>query len=141
MSGAALALLLGLGPARAAGTGELVLEVGPLRSGAGQVIVAVYASDDGFPLDLDRALILKRVPVVDGAARVSLALPFGSYAVAAIHDENGNNTLDTSWLGLPREGVACSNNAHGRFGPPAFEDAVLQFGKDGQVIPMKMAYL
>lgn len=134
-------LLLGFGEAGAVGSGTLVVEFSALRAQQGQIIVAVYDKDEGFPLDLEDALLLRRVPVGSGPVRIDLSLPYGSYAVAAIHDENGNDTLDTSWIGLPREGVACSNNAHGRFGPPSYEDAEFVFGKDGQVVAMKMAYL
>lgn len=31
------------------------------------------------------------------------ALPFGSYAIGCVHDENGNGKLDTNLLGIPRE--------------------------------------
>lgn len=140
-----LSLALGLAPATGAGqgtaSGQMVIEVGPLRNSAGQVIVAVFNQEDGYPLDLDKALILRRIPATSDRVRVALSLPFGAYAVAAIHDENGNNTLDTNWIGIPREGVSSSNNAKGRFGPPSFEDASLSFGGDAQVVPMRMAYL
>jgi uncharacterized protein (DUF2141 family) len=138
-----LALLaLWAGAARAAGSGDMVVDIGPLRSAQGQVIVAVYDNNDGFPLDLTKAKLLRRVPVVGGKVELSFeGLPFGSYAVAAIHDENQNNTLDTYFLGVPREGVACSNDAHGRFGPPSFKDATFLFQAAGQVVTLKMVYL
>jgi uncharacterized protein (DUF2141 family) len=31
------------------------------------------------------------------------ALPFSSYAIGCVHDENGNGKLDTNLLGIPRE--------------------------------------
>jgi uncharacterized protein (DUF2141 family) len=49
-------------------------------------------------------------------------LPSGSYALALIHDENGNGKLDTM-LGIPREGFGFSRNPAIRFGPPKFADA------------------
>ena len=139
----ALALFaLWVGSARAAGSGDMVIDIGPLRSVQGQVIVAVYDGRDGFPLDLNKAKLLRRVPVQGGRVEVSFdGLPFGSYAVAAIHDENGNNTLDISWYGLPKEGVATSNDAHGHFGPPSFSDAVFPFQAEGQIVALKMVYL
>lgn len=135
-------LLLWAGTARAAGSGDMKIDIGPLHSAQGQVIVAIYDNNDGFPLDLNKAKLLRRVPVVGDSVELSFeGLPFGTYAVAAIHDENQNNTLDTSWIGIPKEGVACSNDAHGTFGPPSFKDAAVQFQSAGQVVALKMVYL
>ena len=35
----------------------------------------------------------------------------GEYAVAMIHDENGNSQLCTTILGVPRDEIAVSNNS------------------------------
>ncbi|MNT83012.1 hypothetical protein D3C72_2228260 [compost metagenome] len=39
------------------------------------------------------------------------------------HDENNNGKLDKNFIGMPKEPVACSNNAKGFMGPPKYEDA------------------
>ena len=49
-------------------------------------------------------------------------LPSGTYALALIHDENGNGKLDTM-MGIPKEGFGFSNNPAIRFGPPSFKSA------------------
>jgi uncharacterized protein (DUF2141 family) len=50
---------------------------------------------------------------------------FGRAAIRcfAYHDENGNGALERSFLGIPKEGVALSNNARGHLGPPKLKDA------------------
>jgi len=66
-------------------------------------------------------------------------LPAGDYAVSVIHDENGNEKLDTKAMGIPKEGFAFGNNAMGTFGPPSFDEAKIKLeGKPvQQVISMK----
>jgi len=66
-------------------------------------------------------------------------LPAGDYAVSVIHDENGNEKLDTKAMGIPKEGFAFGNNAMGMFGPPSFDDAKVKLeGKPvQQVITLK----
>ena len=49
-------------------------------------------------------------------------LPSGTYALALIHDENGNGRLDTMF-GIPREGFGFSRNPVIRFGAPSFRSA------------------
>lgn len=66
-------------------------------------------------------------------------LPPGEYAVSAIHDENDNRKLDKSFIGMPTEGVAFSNNAKIAFGPPKFEK--VRFRVEGETTQtMRMRY-
>lgn len=138
----ALALSLPL-RARGAAEGQLTVVISGLRSTEGQVILALFDAEDGYPLELNKATLLRRVPIA-GSTTVTVTFDGvrpGRYAAAAIHDENLNNTLDTSWIGLPREGVASSNGAHGHFGPPAFDDAAFEVDAAPAPLPLKMAYL
>ncbi len=59
------------------------------------------------------------------------SLPPGVYAAQAFHDENGNRTLDRSFLNLPEGGMGFSRDASMRMGPPRFADAA--FTVDGPV--------
>lgn len=73
------------------------------------------------------------------AARITLATQSGDYALALVHDENGNGRMDT-FLGMPREGFGFSRDAPVRFGPPRFEDA--RFALEGsQTLVVTMRYL
>jgi len=54
-------------------------------------------------------------------------LPEGQYALAIYHDENGNDELDTNWLGIPKEPIGFSNSKMRTFGPPGFEDCAFLF--------------
>lgn len=136
-------LLLLMAPSlQAAKDARLRVEIGSLRTDAGMVILALYDREDGYPLNLEKAARRLAIPIQGGRASAEIGgLSFGTYALAAIHDEDGDGTLDTSWIGIPTEGVASSNNARGRFGPPAFEDAAFSFSTDGQIMPMRMAYI
>lgn len=72
--------------------------------------------------DKDPAARRLAVPVAQARAIRFDGLPTGAYAIALIHDENGNNRLDTSF-GIPREGFGFSRNPVIRFGPPKFAEA------------------
>ena len=54
-------------------------------------------------------------------------VPAGTYAMAALHDADGDREMDTSLIGLPREGYAISRNEHDRMSRPDFDDAKVQF--------------
>lgn len=59
-----------------------------------------------------------------GTTKVSFKdLPDTALAFTVFADLNGNNKLDRSFLGIPQEPYAFSNNATGTMGPAKFEDA------------------
>ena len=81
------------------------------------------------------------VPTRLAATLVFSGLPSGTYALALIHDENGNGKLDTM-MGIPREGFGFSNNPAIRFGPPSFKSAgvAIVSGQVGEMVKMKYLF-
>lgn len=123
-------------------TGVLAVAVPNVRSDSGHVYCALYASRDGFPHRHRNAVAGSRRPASKGTVTCSFgAVPEGEYAVAVIHDENGNGRLDTGLFGIPKEGWGVSNDAGPRaFGPPRFAAARFRHGAPDQRITIHMRY-
>ena len=64
----------------------------------------------------------------------------GTYAISAMHDENGNGRLDT-FLGIPREGFGFSRNPRIGFGPPRFDQVRFQVGAQGGSQMIRFRYI
>ena len=77
-------------------------------------------------------------PYVADAARFDIHAPAnGTYAIAVVHDENGNNKMDKA-IFLPREGFGFSRNPAIAMGPPSFKSASFAVAGDmRQSIKMK----
>ena len=119
-----LAVLLLTGASGAPEPITINLVLTGLRSSAGEVRVCVWHADAGFP-NCRKGQDVRRL-AAPAAPEVHLAvagLAPGSYAVSAIHDENGNRQLDKSLIGIPTEGVGFSHNPRITFGPPSFTKA------------------
>jgi uncharacterized protein (DUF2141 family) len=114
--------------ARADGTtGEITVEVLGLHNTKGQVFLALFRSEDGFPDSPAKASAGKKVAIKD-KQRVSVVfenVPPGPFAVSVFHDENGNSKMDRGALGIPKEGWGASRDAKANFGPPSWDDAKL----------------
>ena len=125
-------------PARAI----LVVEVSGFRSDHGKALVALYASKEGFPDKVSRAVRRAEVPIAARRARVQLRdLPPGTYAVAVLHDEDGDHKMKTGWFGRPKEGYGASRDARGHLGPPRFDDAKLALrGGTVATVRIRMEY-
>ncbi|HWT12972.1 MAG TPA: DUF2141 domain-containing protein [Allosphingosinicella sp.] len=84
---------------------------------------------------------LKRSVAANEAAAIRLAgVAPGVYALAVIHDENGNGRLDR-FLAIPREGFAFSRNPRIRMGPPRFEEARFEVAEGPVRQAVQMKYL
>ena len=122
--------------ARPARTSLQVVLVG-LRSARGQVLACATRRPEAFPdCQRDPTAVARRMPA-NAAAVIDFGfLPEGRYAVAVIHDENGNGRLDRALGLIPREGFGFSRDAPIRAGPPHFASAAFHLGG---AAPQRMA--
>ncbi|MCB9637965.1 MAG: DUF2141 domain-containing protein [Myxococcales bacterium] len=121
--------------------GTIHIHIKGLRSNKGFVSITLFNSAKGYPMRPQHAVARLQLKLKsDKALFVFRDLPFGRYAAAAYHDENGNGKLDTNWIGIPREGTAASNDAKGFMGPPKFRDANFPLSRKSLTISMKMNY-
>lgn len=132
---AAMALLPGAMP-----VSDLSLDVTKLRSTRGMIRVCLTAIPANFPSCTDDAKAVTRsIPATTHDISFD-GLPRGDYAIAVIHDENGNGKLDT-FAGIPREGFGFSRNPVITFGPPSFKAARFTVSGDADAQQVKMLYL
>jgi uncharacterized protein (DUF2141 family) len=120
--------------------GHLTVQIDGLRSGEGQVMVAIFSQDLNFP-DGDYADEWVKKPARAGAVTVEFGgLPPGPYAIGAFHDENGNGKLDTSVIGWPKERYALSNDVRLSFHRPRFDECAFPIRPGEQRVTLHMGY-
>jgi uncharacterized protein (DUF2141 family) len=122
---------------------EIDLVFDGLRSSEGKVAIAIFdaRSSAGFPASEGaiRHLVVDNKNV-DGHLSVRVSdLPAGEYAFAVFHDEDANGSFKFGMFGIPREGIAFSNNPRIFFGPPSFDSARVNVGTT-DVVRMEMKY-
>lgn len=116
---------------------SLEVTVKNIKGTKGTIRIGLFTTESDF---LKTAVKGKVVDANGSEVKVVFEdLPAGEYAVSVIHDENGNEKLDTKAMGIPKEGFAFGNNAMGTFGPPSFDKAKVKLeGKPvQQVISLK----
>lgn len=116
---AASILLLAAATATAA---QLTVTITGITEPKGQVVLALFDSEDAF--DNGGAAVRGLKIDVTGDTLVANLdnLPAGQYGIKLYHDANGNGELDRNLMGIPSEGYGFSGNK-GSFGPPPFADA------------------
>jgi len=112
---------------------QIAIDVHDVPSSKGKISVAVYNTKEGF-LKFDKVFKCDSIVAQKGITRIAIKdLPEGEYALAIFHDENGNDKLDTNWLGIPKEKVAFSKAKMKTFGPPPFKECVFKVVEDTNI--------
>jgi uncharacterized protein (DUF2141 family) len=106
--------------------GNFNIEIDALRNNKGQVCANIYKSSKGFPQDKTKVFQSKCVKIGETLTVVSFEnLPAGNYAVAVIHDENGDREMNSDDLGIPLEGFGFSRNPQVTTKAPTFAETAL----------------
>ena len=104
---------------------ELRVSVGGIQvERGGQLLVLLFQDSQGFPMDGQAALLMRKLPVTASGTEILLgALPPGEYAAIVFHDANGNGKPDRNLLGMPQEGIGISQLSGKLRRRPSFEEA------------------
>lgn len=136
---AVIALVLGAIGAFGAVANTIDVTVDGVRSTHGQILIALHDTAGNFPSRWSGAVATVRVPAGQRPVAATFRdVPQGTYALIAVHDEDGDGRMTKSLIGLPREGFGTSNNP-AFLGPPRFGPA--RFTLQGPVrISIRLVY-
>lgn len=125
----------------AAQTGKITVHIIELKHLKGMLGVSLYNSKKGFPGKHEQAYTSELKKISGTTENVVFEhLPYGSYAVSIMHDENNNGKLDTNFIGIPKEGVGVSNNPKIGMGGPKFNDSVFTLDTKELEVTVAMKY-
>lgn len=108
--------------------GDLGVHVSGFTHERGQAVASLFREGDDI---FGKPHVRVAAPIRQGKAKLVFPhQPYGSYAVTAYHDENGNNDLDHDVLRLPAEPLGFSNGFRLALfsGMPSFEKLRFVFG-------------
>ncbi|KHL25111.1 hypothetical protein PK98_12075 [Croceibacterium mercuriale] len=142
--GAAPAPVPAPAPARIPHGVTVSVAVTALRNHDGMVMACMTTNEGRFPRCRgDTASYQANVPADHAPQTVIITFPDvrpGTYAIALLHDENGNGRADKTAM-IPREGFGFSRDARVRMGPPTFADAAFTVGTRPVQQTIRMRYM
>ena len=110
---------------------NLTINISGLKNSTGKLTAELYSSKEKF---LKAAYKRGSTTIKSNSASITFSdIPKGEYTVMVYHDMNENGKLDKSFIGMPKEPVACSNNAKGFMGPPKYEEAKFIIASDSKI--------
>jgi uncharacterized protein (DUF2141 family) len=123
---------------QSAQNGRIRIKICNLRNTSGIIGIALFTTKKGFPDKQTMAYTTTTLPASDTQCEVVFDdVPYGTYAVSILHDENNNGKMDKTFIGIPREGFGTSNNPKIRRGPPGFEES--QFALDHKEVDLNIS--
>ena len=103
------------------------VDVAGLRSAKGVVRACMTQQRERFPECRGNAADRELAVSAEGTVSFDFgAVAPGRYAIALLHDENGNGRMDRALLLMPKEGYGFSRDAPVRMGPPSFGQAAFE---------------
>lgn len=112
---------------------DLNLNIQNLSSETGALIIGLYAPTDEF-LGENQCSVCESIPVSENTTSYLIKdVPAGEYAIAILHDTNGNNEMDFNFIGIPKEGYGFSNNPRSRMRQPTYEETKFTMNKNKEL--------
>lgn len=127
---------------QASSNGILNINIAGLMSTRGQVCLSLYNRAEYFPMQPEKSVRNQCVKITKLPIQVSFKdLAPGNYAVAVLHDANGNGKFDRNFIGLPTEGFGFSRNPVLIIKAPTFDQSVIKLASPITNISILLRYL
>lgn len=107
----------------------------------GKIRITLFNKEDGFPNDYETGYRTQTVAITGKSVQVKFTdLPYGTYAVAVLHDEDGDKVMDYNWVGIPTEGWVVSNEVFPALRSPYFSEASFELNSASKTLNLHIDY-
>ena len=107
---------------------SLDMEINNLQSNKGPLYIRILDENEN-------PVIVGTSSVVNYSSKISFdSISPGKYAIQFFHDENENQKMDFSLIGIPKEKFGSSNNVKPVLGPPKFKKMLFNLTENKKVI-------
>ncbi|MFV1885233.1 MAG: DUF2141 domain-containing protein [Balneola sp.] len=117
--------------------GNVTVRISDIKDqGKGEIILMLFSSEDGFPMDSEKAIFKATITQFGESLQHTFnGIPFGTYALAAFQDKNRNGKVDTrKVIPMPKEPVAALNVT--KRGRPEFKNSTFEVRADSTTLTL-----
>ena len=107
---------------------SLEIKINNLESNKGPIYIRILDENEN-------PVIVGTSTVINYSSEISFDSIFpGKYAIQFFHDENENQKMDFSLIGIPKEKFGSSNDVKPILGPPKFEKMLFEIYEDKKIV-------
>jgi uncharacterized protein (DUF2141 family) len=89
---------------------DLTVIIDNIEKSEGTIYMSLHSNENTFPSETDNTVKTRKIEKFDSRAEITFeGLEKGDYALSFFQDLNGNEELDTNFVGFPKEPVGASN--------------------------------
>ena len=127
-------------PAFSEPSSTVLIEVAGFKNMRGTLNCRLFTNAADFPDG--EGIVTLRVPITGPNTSCSFSnVEPGTYAIAVVHDENGNGKLDKNFVGVPSEGYGVSNNKTYALSAPKWDESTFTLGTtESRALLVKLRY-
>jgi uncharacterized protein (DUF2141 family) len=127
-------------PAFSESSSTVLIEVAGFKNTRGTLNCRLFTKAADFPDG--EGIVTLRVPITGPNTSCSFSnVEPGTYAIAVVHDENGNGKLDKNFVGVPSEGYGVSNNKTYALSAPKWDESTFKLGAtESKALQIKLRY-
>ena len=136
----ALAVAFYAAPAFSDSPANVLIEVSGFKNTRGTLNCRLFTKAADFPDG--EGMVTLRVPITGPNTSCSFSnVEPSTYAIAVVHDENGNGKLDKNFVGVPSEGYGVSNNKTYALSAPKWNESTFTLGaNESKTLQVKLRY-
>ena len=140
LSSIVLAVAFYAPPAFSESPSTVLIEVTGFKNTRGTLNCRLFTKAADFPDG--EGIVTSRVPITGPNTSCSFSnVEPGTYAIAVVHDENGNGKLDKNFVGVPSEGYGVSNNKTYALSAPKWDESTFKLGAtESKALQVKLRY-
>lgn len=118
----------------------VLIEVSGFKNTRGTLNCRLFTKAADFPDG--EGIVTLRVPITGPNSSCSFSsVEPATYAIAVVHDENGNGKLDKNFVGVPSEGYGVSNNKTYALSAPKWNESTFTLGtNESKTLQVKLRY-
>lgn len=121
---------------------QVTVSVSGIKSGKGKIVLNVFKDSDGYEKERPYKIFqFDKKALTNGSLVLKCTLDAGVYGITLLDDENSNDKMDKSFIGMPKEGFGFSNFFLEKLKKPSFEDFKIQLKNDNAKIDIKVKYM
>jgi uncharacterized protein (DUF2141 family) len=127
-------------PSLSQSSSTISLEVSGFKNTRGTLNCRLFTKPADFPDG--EGILTVRVPIAGpNTSCTFLNIEPGTYAVAAVHDENSDGKLDKNFVGVPSEGYGVSNNKTYALSAPKWDESIFTIApSESKTLQVKLRY-
>ena len=111
-----------------------------IRNSKGLIAIGINSSPEGWPRKPHMDPNWKKINIVDGVFIATVEnLPYGTYAISVLDDENSNLEMEM-FMGIPKEGWGFSKNPPFKLSAPKFDECSFRLDQPLKQITIDLRY-